>query len=211
MTTWATFLGDVREDMQDAGTTTRWSNGQLYLYAKDAIRDYSIWFPRRIDRLGLVLIDGSVALPSDYIEDIQVEYPLNSLLDKRIFRPGFKYREGSPSQYFMQGGNLYVNELVDETIYLTYSAAHAIPASAIDDTFELSVPDADLELLRIYIKGKAYSQMRSRSAALDRFKPVGARDDNPLAPETDDLMEVYSRMIAERTTGGVIVLYRLGR
>jgi hypothetical protein len=61
----------------------------------------------------------------------------------------------------------------------------------------------------LYVKAKVYEQMRSRQASLDRFKlGNGARDDNPLTPEVDDLMKVYHEKIAERIPGGNIELYR---
>ena len=73
----------------------------------------------------------------------------------------------------------------------------------------LDIPDPDLELIRLYVKAKVYEQMRSRTAALDRFKlGSGSRDDNPIAPEVADLMKVYHSKIAERIPGGNIELYR---
>ncbi len=51
MTTWAQLLADIRIDLKDTGTTPRWSDAALYLYAKDAIRDYSSYFPLRVTRL----------------------------------------------------------------------------------------------------------------------------------------------------------------
>ena len=49
--TWSELLADIRADLQDTGTTPRWSDKTLYVYAKDAMRDYSIWFPQRDDAL----------------------------------------------------------------------------------------------------------------------------------------------------------------
>ena len=61
------------------------------------------------------------------------------------------------------------------------------------------------------MKARAYGQMRNRQAALDRFKPTGKRDDNPLEPEVEDLMQAFYDGIAERIPGGIVVLYRMGR
>ena len=47
-------------------TTPRWSDAAIYLYAKDAIRDYSSYFPMRVTRVELVedsrLLCGPVRL-----------------------------------------------------------------------------------------------------------------------------------------------------
>jgi hypothetical protein len=52
--------------------------------------------------------------------------------------------------------------------------------------------------------------MRGRTAALDRFKQTGKRDDNPIIPEVDDLMDEYKEKIAERLGGKTVFLHRTG-
>lgn len=224
METWGSLLTDIRADLQDTSDKPRWANDTLYVYAKDALRDYSTWFPRRIDRLGLTLCDGKYPLPTDFIEDIQVEAPLDTLLERRLDRPGVRYRKPYLSfrapvlYYLIQGGSLYLTgtPLDDfghavQTPYLTYLASHPVPGSTGDTAFVLTVPDSDMELIRLYVKAKIYGLMRSKTATLDRYKPVGDRQDNPLAPETDDLWGEYYARIAQRIPGGVISLYRAGR
>jgi hypothetical protein len=226
--TWSEFLAEMRSDLQDEGTTQRWSDKMLYIYTKDGIRDYSTWFPKRVDRLVLTLSpDGqSYPLPVDYIEDISVECPIDTFLERRATRPGLRYRNTPrPFSYYVSGGGLYISAPADNawlqnlfsspaevTVNLTYFSSHPVPASEADTTFALTIPDADVELIRLYIKAKVYSQMRGKQAALDRFKlGTGKRDDNPLLPEVDDLMAEYHRGIAERLPGGCIYLYRPGR
>lgn len=209
MTTWADFLSDIRTDLQDTSTTPRWSSKILYLYTKDAIRDYSTWFPKRIDKYAMTLTDGAYPLPLNFILEIFVESPSNSYLERKKEIPGTKYKKNS--YYFTEGGNLYVVSPSSEVL-MTYNASRSVPASETDDTFVFDVPDVDMELVRLYVKAKVYEQMRSRTSALDRFKlGSGARDDNPLQPEVADLMAVYYQKIAERIPGGVIELYRNGR
>ena len=217
METWSSLLADIRADLQDTSDKPRWANDTLYVYAKDALRDYSTWFPRRLDRLELVLIEDKYPLPADFIEDIQVECPLNTFLERRLDRPGVKYRKHR-LYYFIQGGSLYLSGAPlgeggtnSSGLYLTYLASHPVPASSADLTFVLTVPDADMELVRLYVKAKIFGLMRSKTATLDRYKPVGDRQDNPLAPETDDLWSEYYAKIAQRIPGGVISLYRAGR
>lgn len=218
MTLWTDLLADIRAELQDTGTTPRWSDRQLYLYAKDAIMDYSTWFPRRMDRAALTLSNGYTAVPSNFVEDILVEYPKDTTLERRVFRPGAMFITVAsvpygqqPSYYYIQGGNLYVLGLSAETVYLTYLACHVVPTSETDAVSALSVPDIDMEIIRTYIRWKCYSGMRARQASLDRFKPTGNRSDNPLTPETENLYEVYLQMIAQRTQGGIVVLYKMGK
>jgi hypothetical protein len=223
METWGTLLADIRADLLDTSDKPRWPDTALYTYVKDALRDYSTWFPRRIDRLELAPFEGKYPLPTDFIEDIQVECPIDTLLERRLDRPGVRYRR-HPYQttlvlyYLIQGGALYMTgtPLDDfghpqETVHLTYLASHQVPANAVDINFVLTVPDSDIELIRLYVKAKVYGQMRSKTATLDRYKPVGDRQDNPLQPETEDLMGEYYIKIAQRIPGGVISLYRAGR
>jgi len=214
---WNDYLAEMRADIQDTGTTPRWTDKMLYVYTKDAIRDYSTWFPLRTDRKVMTLsTDGlSYPLPADYIEDICVECPQDRYLEKRPNRPGTLYRKtGFSFSYYTSGGNLYISSpaAAGDNVLLTYYSCHPIPASEVDSTFAFTVPDSDIELIRIYTKAMLYQQMRSKQAALDRFKlGTGKRDDNPLMPEVGDLMEYYYHMIAQRSPGGVIVLYRTGR
>jgi hypothetical protein len=214
--TWADLLADIRADLQDTGTVKKWDDKLLFLYAKDAIRDYSTWFPKRIDRSVLSHIGETYPLTLDFVEDIHVESPRDHFLEKRQDRPGVRYPATGkrPFYYYIQGGNLYLNgtPLDGDEVLLTYLATHPVPASETDAAFVVTVPDADVELIRLYVKAKVYSQMRSRQASLDRFKQgTGARDDNPLLPEVDDLMNDYYTAISQRVRGGVITLYRAGR
>ncbi len=217
MTNWAEFLADLRSDLQDTTSATpRWTDKVLWVYAKDAIRDYSTWFPKRIDRYAMTLTAGTRALPLDFLVDIHVESPKDTYLERRKEIPGTKLKAGK--YYFVEGGNLYLGSPSDE-VYLTYQASRPVPPDPTvvvdpppEEEFVFEISDADMELIRLYVKAKVYEQMRSRTAALDRFKlGSGKRDDNPLQPEVADLMEIYHQKIAERFPGGNIELYRSGR
>src|SRR5512133_187762 len=152
METWGTLLADIRADLQDTSDKPRWANDTLYVYAKDALRDYSLWFPRRMDRVELTSEGSKYPLPTDFIEDIQVECPLDTLLERRLDRPGVKYRKNA-LYYTIQGGNLYLKgSPLGDTLYLTYLASHPVPASKDDITFVVTIPDADIELARLYVK-----------------------------------------------------------
>ena len=209
---WSEFLSDVRNDLRDTGVSPRWSDDLLYLYAKDGIRTYSLWFPKRTDRAAIARQGESYPLPADYIETIYVECPKDTYLEERRVRPGTRLNSSSiVTSYFIQGGSVYLNSPTDEGILLTYHAAHPVPATKDDSEFLFTLPVTDTELIRTFVKARAYGQMRNRQAALDRFKPTGKRDDNPLEPEVEDLMQSFYDGIAERIPGGVVVLYRMGR
>lgn len=214
MTTWGDFLAETRADLDDLSETNpRWSDKLLFIYFKDAVRDYSVWFPKRIDREELTLDSVAYPLPLNFIEDILVECPANTFLEKRRDRPGSVYSSSSrPFYYYIQGGNLYLGSLSDDPVLLTYFAAHELPTSETDTTFVITIPDADTELIRTFVKAKAYERMRSKQSSLDRFKiGTGSRDDNPVEPEVDNLMLLYREGIADRVKGGAVTLYRPGR
>jgi hypothetical protein len=214
MTTWANLLADIRTDLKDTNATPRWSDATLFLYVKDAIRTYSLYFPLRMDQAVLVAANGAYPLPADFISDVAVECPENVFLERRLSRPGRRYpTQYRPLFYWIAGSRLYINGSPNgDDVLLTYNARHPLPANSEDAAFELTLPELDEELIRIYVKAKANEQVRGQQSNLDRFKPgTGDRTDNPLAPEVADLMQDFYAKIAERTTGGTINLYRPGR
>ncbi len=208
---WGALKQDIRSDLQD--TANKYSDTLLYLYVKDAIRDYSVWFPKRADREELTVNGSGYSLPNTFIEEIYVETPLDTYLERRIVRPGTVRKATlSPRNYFIQGGKIYLSALgYEEPVFLTYFATHPVPTSESDDAFVLSVPDMDIELIRIYVKAKLYERIRAKQANLDRFKPVGTRDDNPIIPEVADLMREYEKGINERIGGGTVFLQKVSR
>lgn len=221
MTTWTELLSEIRADLQDtavAPSTPKWSDAMLYLYIKDAVRDYSTWFPKRLDRVEISPSGDAYPLPNDFIEDITVEQPLDTYLVRRPNRPGMQYQVTQLAHFYtVQGGNIYLSSSPVEPIFLSYFATHPVPVYPVPDPLPedyddtVTIPLVDTELIRLYVKAKVYSQMRGRQSALDRFKVAGKRDDNPLEPEVGDLMEDYRRKIAERIPGGEITLHRVGR
>lgn len=211
-TTWTSFLADLRMDLQDTSATSpRWASDLLYLYTVDAIRDYSIWFPRRMDKVTVTRVDSGYPVPSDYIEDLFIESPENTYLERRMERPGMRYESNSRSpEYYVDSGTIYLMGISPDSILLTYFATHPVPSS-VSATFTFTIPDRDIELPRLYVKAMVHEQMRGKQARLDRFDPgSGRRDDNPLMPETRNLFADYQRKIAERLQGKAIKLYRSG-
>ena len=86
--------------------------------------------------------------------------------------------------------------------------SEAIPA----EDLLLTVPELDIELLKLYVCGKTQVQTRGGQSRLDRFKPgSGSRTDNPIIVEVDDYFARYYAGIAERMGGETIYLHRPAR
>lgn len=212
MTTWADFLADVRTDIKDASGTHRFADDVLYLYFKDAVRDYSQYFPiRKTATLTLTL--GVYPLPADFLGEETVQCPIGTFLERRNYQPGAHYTvQGNTYHYYLEMGHLTLDGAPPGDVILEYSAVHPLPASVADTTFVLTIPVPDEELIRLYVKAKTSEQLRTNQANLDRFKQgSGARTDNPLEPEVRDLMADYRYKMNERFGGGLVILYRQGR
>ena len=205
MSTWLQLRTDIRADLKDSGTTLKYSEATIFLYLKDALRDYSQFFPIKCYREVLVLNTPKTAfvMPTDYIGGAIVECPLNRFLEERLATAGKTYNAIYPATTFaIVGGLLYINgDPLSSSVYLSYDARHPIPV-AVDnvdpipdvpiDDFVMTIPEDDEELIRLYIKAKVYGQTRTLASSLDRFKlGAGARDDNPLTPEVSNLMDEY--------------------
>ena len=109
MTTWGNLRASIREELKDVTVGKyRWSDALLFLYVKDALNDYSLWFPDRKDGEVLVFDTDHYNLPVDYVEAIFVECPADRFLEDRRPRPGVRYpsRSGKPFFYHIQGGKL---------------------------------------------------------------------------------------------------------
>jgi len=213
MTTWADLLADLRVDLKDTSTTSpRWSDDALFLWTRDAIRDYSMHLPITGKRAELSISGDSYPLPTDYLKVERVESPTGRFLEERGDRPGVRYYDPSmPYRFYIIRTNLYLDGPIVEgdDVQLTYTARHYVPIDT-DDATTLTIPSDDEELIRLYVKAKAAEQFRTQQATLDRFKPAGSRDDNPMYPEAEALMSEYRRKVAERIAGGVVYLYRRG-
>jgi hypothetical protein len=217
---WGEMKLTLRTDLKDTGATPRWSDNDLYVFWMDAVRDYSLWFPYVPDRTQLSGTGaGPYTLPADFVNVIFVEVPEDRFLEERMPRPGVRYlsQSGRPFYWYLLGGNLMLDVTPYDTdeVLLTYAAIHEIPSDVNDDTHAITIPDGDIELPRLYTSAKVYGQMRSKQSSLDRFKTRVAagntREDNPLGPEVQTIMDEYYAKIAERIPGGTVRLNRGGR
>lgn len=215
MTTYAQLLSDIRVDLKDTDSASfKFSAESMYIWVKDAIKDYSYWFPYRIDRLILSLdSDFSADLPTDFLQEYNVECPENTFLERKLPAGGITFiNPSSPTLYFISGGKLSLDASPPGDCLLTYGALHTIPATYLSTTTVMSVPPRDEELIRLYTIAKANEQTRTKQTSIDRFKlGAGRRDDNPVHLEVETLMDEYLAKIAERSSGGAIKLFRPGR
>lgn len=215
-TTWGDLKAEIRVDLKDPNAS-KWSDASLYVWVKDAIRDYSTYFPLRKDRVELTVSptsDVTYPLPADYVDMIYVESPEDTYLEQREPRPGARYASTpQPYNYVIDGGSLILSGPPQDgdQVLLTYHSVHALPTAVDEDADVLTVPDSDVELLRLYVYAKAHNQLRGNQARLDRFKETGRRDDNPIEEEVVFPMMDYHRKLSERFRGGVVRLYRPGR
>ena len=210
MTTWGSLRADLRLELKDPNAT-KWPDGLMYIYIKDALNDYSQYFPIRKYAVEIVIEEGETGytLPEDFLKDVLVESPATTYLKRYQKTPGTQLlTRTTPRFYYIEGNKLFLNAPTDGQVFLTYDALHPTPAALDDDTFVLTVPLRDEELIRLYIKAAAHGHIRGKSARLDRFKPVGTRDDNPLIPEVELTYQDYMAKIAERLGGKTHFLHR---
>lgn len=215
MTTYAQLLADIRVDLKDTNSTSyKFSDESLFLWVKDAIKDYSGWFPLQVDKV-LMTLDSeySAALPADFIVEYNVECPPDTYLEKKFPSGGSKFTTpSSPTLYHISGGKLILDQAPPDDCLLTYGALHVIPASYLNTTTVMTVPSRDEELIRLYVVAKANEQTRTKQTSIDRFKlGAGRRDDNPVHLEVETLMDEYLAKVSERSSGGTIKLFRPGR
>jgi len=230
---WSEFLSEIRVEIGDTGVTPRFSDTTLWQYTRDAIIDISRYpsLARRVDRVTLVVDPANprkFVLPTDFLSEIFVECPLNTVLEPRLTQIGTKTYQGKLATYYADRTNVYLNGDPTGNVVLTYLASHPYPATATTTTvtgvapdqvttvaptvFTFTIPQKDIELLRLYVIGRVLKWMRVQQSKLDRFKVGGgARDDNPIFPETIDLEKTYDVAIAERMPSGGVLLYRPGR
>lgn len=211
---WGEFLTELRGELNDTSATPKFSNDQLYVFLRDGTVSLSEWLPRDVGRLALtaeVTDTKKFALPSDFIEEYLVESPLDNALSFRFVRPGVRRSTSArPLFYWTNAGFLFLDaDPGANAVLISYYGVHGIPANAADTTFVLTIPLRDIELLKLYILGRAYQRERSRQSMLDRFKlGSGDRQDNPVSPEVNEYLQQFNEKLYERIGGKAVFLSR---
>jgi hypothetical protein len=211
---WGEFLSELRNELNDSGATPKFSDDLLYVFLRDGVWALSEWLPRDFGRVELLAQEADpkkFALPADFIEEYLVECPADKALTFRFVRPGVRRAASArPLFYWTNAGYLFLDaDPSGNAPLISYYGVHGTPANAEDASFELTVPLRDVELLKLYILGRAYQRERSRQSMLDRFKlGSGDRQDNPVTPEVNEFMLQFNEKLSERVGGKAVFLTR---
>jgi hypothetical protein len=212
---WGDLLSELRVDIDDTSETPKWTDKLLHSYLREAVSDYSQFLPLTFEDVQLTQDTDNpkkFMLPADFIDDISVSCPAGHYLEPRRGRLGTKVVVSSRPLFYHTDGNrnLYLDaDPGTDAVLLSYKALHPIPTSETDKEFSFTIPDANMELIMLYLEGKVNTKIRNSQARLDRFKiGAGSRTDNPMAEEAQDFFEEYRRKLAERIPSQPITLYR---
>jgi len=224
-TTWGEFRSMARLDVHENPDNPRITDDLMYLYFKWAMHDYSVYNPLIHEAQLTTNGTDNTTLPDDFQAAREVHVPQGRLLEELHKREGWRYKQVGylgvyhgvrPTQYWVQGGQLYFNQTTDELAYLVYDSEHIVPTHSADAGTVLSFPDRDQRAIILFIKAQNAISTRTRQANLDRYKDRNqsghTRTDNPLTPESEHLMrEYYDLMNRYYTPTGSVYLYRPGR
>jgi hypothetical protein len=174
MTTRAEFRAILRGVIENA---TTFPDATLNLWINDAIREYSVHFPRKASDQytnASTLVDGAYALSDSAMGVLAVEYPEGETpkryltrLDRRdpAFYGGEYYDVFGDVPRWVQIG---IGQVVSgETMRVYSNYIHTIPSA---DGSTLTVPDPHLELLMayvLYLAAKAREVEASRTLGVD--------------------------------------------
>lgn len=199
MTTWASYLGNLRIELNDTSEAYYWSSAELLLYFNQGLDEYSLSFPAEAtESITPVADTKAYDLPTallrpvtDYI--ISVEYPEYKYLKFVEWKPGTaRAMENWLSESIsFSGGMCYLiwrDQLIlsenpkdfDDSIVVRYTGLHTHMA---EDTDTLTIPQSDESLLAWFVTAKAHARVSGQDARLSRWKEEGRRNDSPLIPE----------------------------
>lgn len=158
MTSLADLSTRVLQAIDDAGEAT-WTAAMIKNWIKDAIRDYSQYFPRRLQgTITTAAGDHQYDLPDGCTELLLVEYPTGEdppeyLHYRSRSHPDF-WRSTGYYDYHRNLDGTNVDEIIlsdspaaDETITVTYLATHTIPSL---DADVLTIPAYHEPLIILY-------------------------------------------------------------
>lgn len=171
--TLATFRDTLRWNLKDA---TIWRDSMLNGWTKDAIRDYSNYFPLetslKIDCTAATR-EYSLSTAGEVLGIVSVEYPDGETPPRflqRLAEPHPNFWDGA---YYdiRQGSTQYLvigeSPAATEDIILRYLTLHTIPTS---DSSTLTIPDEHFEAIRLYVYWQALKHI-----ALDQDIDAGRK------------------------------------
>jgi hypothetical protein len=206
------------------------SDDELNEYINDAIRNYSVEFPLERDYTITLLAGGELAgardyqLPTDCQKVIQARYnQANSHLELYLKEASFKGGEttatswiGYPKLGIIQppiGGryypghfDVYENRLhLDfdplgngDTLSIRYLANYPYPT---DDLSAITIPTNDIEMLTLYVEGKAWLAIEGKDVRLSRWRTKddgGRRDDMPTEKMSTRMFNAWNVWLNQR-------------
>jgi hypothetical protein len=180
-TTRAAWRALARAELGDEAATKLWSDALLNAWLNEAIRDYGRAVPREATAtLTTVASQTAYTLPGDLVQVVRVEHPTNTF---RVFarRVGGDWVQGTDEVpqadrlggrygYDVWGGQLLLEPAPTasgESIGVRYVARRTEPTS---DGDALPVEDGDVELLTLYVCGRALDWITSQEAKRQAFE-----------------------------------------
>jgi hypothetical protein len=187
----ANWRSDCRAELGDEGATKLWSDSLLNRWLNEAIRDFARQVPRE-ETTALTSVTNQAAydLPQGLVEVVRVEHPANTF---RRFQPGVGGdAAGGPLTLLLEEGagsggygyDVWEGQLLlepaptasGEPIALRYTTRRAEPTA---DTDPLPVESGDVELLTLYVCGRALQWIGGQEAkrqAFERERGASATD-----------------------------------
>jgi len=223
--TWAELYAELKSSL---GTDTQWGESELMMYSNQAIRIYSRYFPQ--DDSSSLATDGSTqawTLPSDIVRATKkgvkrLEFDEAGGGDPRFLeeiqiKPGTQFYDVSsqyPLMWHVEEGQLKLTSApdADDVLTLYYFKKHTEMA---DSTTVVSVPDADLELIHLYVASRATARLAISTGRRDRFKmrqiDAGNPEQNPLTPLHKVMVKEFWDALYQRLPTGNVDFHRRGR
>ena len=174
----------VRRRLGDLTSPFTWSDLQLNQWLNDAIADYSLHFPRRLEA-SLDCSEGEQAysLPDGCLEMLNVEYPAGNdppaYLQRGDHRQAAFQRSQDLSDILASGSALSSGSLLlsavpvsGESITLAYQGLH--PYLEDDSEDPGSGPEEHLELLVLYVRQAVLQELALTAAAASSVSEPGS-------------------------------------
>lgn len=194
----ADLLASLRlrlDDVPAVDDDPRWSDDELMLYLRDAVKVYSRDFPR--ERRQQFVADGTSSefdLPVDLIDDfVTAVFQEGSRGQQRVANI---FLRGRLARFWQtQAGKLMFSwtPAAGTAFVVVYDALHELPEMG-----DMTVPSEDEDLIFTYAMMLAWKRVGGNDAALSRWKESGKRDDSPLIPQYVFLRREYEELVRQR-------------
>jgi hypothetical protein len=215
MATWGDIRTDIRYRLKDTSTTRyKWSDVELLMYARDAMRNFSTRFPQRLEEeISVLSGTADYALPTDTVRVDLVITPERVLREIEL-QPGrliatrptaanrIRYNSTDLTQrvygFTVRAGTLRLFP-TPETDFTAVVRLDTLYAEPVDEDSEITIPSIAHVALKYLICAYAVERDELADSSLRRWatKEDGGtnRDDNPLRPMARDFYRRYETEI----------------